>query len=40
MEVSCITDEIMIRDHNETKVSQIMSFPEVRKEKVEIMAEN
>ena len=40
MEVSCRTDEIMMADHNETKASQIMSFPEVHEEKVEIVAEN
>ena len=40
MEVSCRTDEIMMADHNETKVFQIMSFPEVHEEKMEIVAEN
>ena len=40
MEVSCRTDEIMMADHNETNVSQIMSFPKVHEEKVEIVAEN
>ena len=40
MEVSCRTDEIMMADHNETKASQIMLFPEVHEEKVEIVEEN
>ena len=40
MEVSCRTDEIMMADHNETKASQIMSFPEVHEEKVDIVVEN
>ena len=40
MEVSYRIDEIMMEDHNETKESQIMSFPEVHEEKVEIVAEN
>ena len=40
MAVSGRSNAIMIADHNETKVFQIMFFPEMHVEKVVIVAKN
>ena len=40
MVVSCISEAIMIADHNETKAFQITFFPEMHIEQVEIVAKN